>query len=140
MFYASQQPGIETECRMEDCLQRAFMVLEDPTGSRWVSHSRTHLLAFSSQTEKSTQNRVKMNYLPDSGHAVLTEAISHLIPSSPNSWHIASFTVSNNKMPELEVNRCCHTSDLPKLDSSQWWSRNQNQRPQIPSAEFGPLW
>lgn len=42
---------------------------------------------FSTQTGKSTQKRAKMNDLPDSSHAVLPKAISHLIPRSHNDTH-----------------------------------------------------
>lgn len=42
---------------------------------------------FSTQSGKSTQKRAKMNDLPNSNHAVLPKAISHLIPGSHNDTH-----------------------------------------------------
>lgn len=59
-----------------------------------------------------------MNYLLDFGYVVLIEVIFYLIFSLFNLWYIVFFIVSNNKMLELEVNRCCYISDFFKLDSS----------------------
>lgn len=62
------------------------MTLEHPTESSLVC-TAAHILDFSTQTGKFTQNRAELNYLPDSSHAVLTETTSPLVPSSHSGLH-----------------------------------------------------